>query len=64
MNQKRTTPSLFAQVVRALLGIPETPPKIVPLEIHTLNGNIVMGGVTYSRDEAFAIAVELIRRTK
>lgn len=38
--------------------------KINPLDIHTLNGAIVINGVHYSPAEAWAIVLEITKRLK
>lgn len=67
MPQTKNRFLLFLNAIgRALIGDLNGPQvkKITPLDIHTVNGHIEINGVSYSADEAFSIAVEIMKRVK
>lgn len=58
--------SLLVRALSNLLGVNDVHgpyrKKITPMDVHALNGGIVIDGVNYSEGEAYALVVEILRR--
>lgn len=54
--------SLFTRVAESLFGVPPTR-TITHLDVHEMNGVIRIGEYQVSKDTAYAIALELLKRS-